>query len=227
MTPSAFDPAFEDLPSVLPVFPLTGALLLPGGRLPLNIFEPRYLAMTRDGLAGDRLIGMVQPRDGMVQPRDDGREQGSAELYGTGCAGRIVSFSETGDGRYLITLAGLIRFGIVRELALQNGYRRVVPDFGAYRGDFGNDGGQIDRSRLLDALKAYFTAASLDGDWETIEAAQDQQLVTSLAMTCPFAASEKQALLEAKSLAERSETMTAILELAALEPDPERAPARH
>jgi Lon protease-like protein len=227
MTPSAFDPAFEDLPSVLPVFPLTGALLLPGGRLPLNIFEPRYLAMIRDGLAGDRLIGMVQPRDGMVRSHEDRREPGSAALYHTGCAGRIVSFSETDDGRYLITLAGLIRFAMVRELALHNGYRRVVPDFGAYRGDLGDDRGQIDRARLLDALKAYFTASSLDGDWDTIEAAQDEQLVTSLAMACPFAASEKQALLEAKDLAERAETMTAILELAALESDPERAAARH
>jgi len=200
-------------------------LLLPGGRLPLNIFEPRYLAMTRDGLASDRLIGMVQPRD---DGADDGvREPGGAELYHTGCAGRIVSFSETDDGRYLITLAGLIRFGIARELALHHGYRRVAPDFGAYRGDLGDDRGQIDRSRLLGALKAYFTTSNLDGDWATIEAAQDQQLVTSLAMSCPFAASEKQALLEAKSLVERAETMTAILELAALEPDPERAAARH
>ena len=221
MTPSGFDPAFEDLPSVLPVFPLPGALLLPGGRLPLNIFEPRYLAMTRDSLAGDRLIGMVQPRD------DGGREPGSAALYHTGCAGRIVSFSETDDGRYLITLAGLIRFGIDRELTLHKGYRRVAPEFAAYRGDLGDDGGQIDRARLLDALRAYFTASSLNGDWDTIEAARDEQLVTSLAMACPFAASEKQALLEAKSLAERAETMTAILELAALEPDPERSAARH
>jgi hypothetical protein len=221
MTPTAFDPAYEDLPSVLPVFPLTGALLLPGGRLPLNIFEPRYLAMTRDGLAGDRLIGMVQPRD------DGVGEPGGAALYHTGCAGRIVSFSETDDGRYLITLAGLIRFGIARELALHNGYRRVAPEFAAYRGDLGDDGGQIDRTRLLDALRAYFTASSLNGDWDSIEAARDDQLVTSLAMACPFAASEKQALLEAKSLAERAETMTAILELAALEPDPERAAARH
>jgi Lon protease-like protein len=221
MTRLAFDPAFEDLPSVLPVFPLPGALLLPGGRLPLNIFEPRYLAMTRDVLAGDRLIGMVQPRDDGVD------EPGSAELYYTGCAGRIVSFSETDDGRYLITLAGLIRFHIAQELALHYGYRRVAPDFDAYRGDLGDDGGRIDRSRLLDALKAYFTASSLDGDWDSIEAAQDEQLVTSLAMACPFAASEKQALLEAKSLAERAETMTAILELAALEPDPERGAARH
>jgi hypothetical protein len=221
MTHSAFDPAFEDLPSVLPVFPLPGALLLPGGRLPLNIFEPRYLAMTRDVLAGDRLIGMVQPRDdGVCEP-------GGAELYHTGCAGRIVNFSETDDGRYLITLAGLIRFGIARELTLHNGYRRVAPDFDAFRGDLGDDRGQIDRTRLLDALKAYFTASSIDGDWDSIEAARDEQLVTSLAMACPFAASEKQALLEAKSLAERAETMTAILELAALAPDPERTASRH
>jgi Lon protease-like protein len=220
MTRSAFDPAFEDLPSVLPVFPLTGALLLPGGRLPLNIFEPRYLAMTRDSLAGDRLIGMVQPRG-------ERREQGSAEIYDTGCAGRIVAFSETDDVRYLITLAGLIRFRIARELALENGYRRVAPDFAPYRADLADDGAAIDRARLLDALKAYFKASSLDGDWDAIEAAEDQSLVTSLAMACPFAPSEKQALLEAEGLAERAETMTAILELGALQSDPDGATARH
>ncbi len=212
MTRSPFDPDFEDLPEVLPVFPLEGVLLLPGGRLPLNIFEPRYLAMVRDAIAGTRLIGMVQPSD-------DGPEQGSAAVYRTGCAGRIVAFEETSDGRNLITLNGLIRFDIESELPLLKGYRRVAAVYERFRADLEGDGGAIDRESLLSALGSYFDSAGIQSDWRTIEDAPDEQLVTSLAMACPFEPSEKQALLEARTLPERAETMTAILKMSAHGPE--------
>ena len=216
MTRSAFDPTFEDLARTLPVFPLVGALLLPGGRLPLNIFEPRYLNMVRDALAGEGLIGMVQPSD-------DSAELGSAPIYDTGCVGRLTAFSETDDGRYLITLTGLIRFEVVRELPLMNGYRRIVPDYDRFRGDLDGDEDVIDRPGLLAALKAYFHCNDIDGDWQAIEKAPDEDLVTSLAMLCPFEPNEKQALLEAMTLSERAETMTTILRMSCHEPDGDAA----
>ena len=183
MSRSPFDPDFEDLPGVLPVFPLEGVLLLPGGSLPLNIFEPRYLAMVRDALSGPRTIGMAQPSN-------DGVEQGSAPLYRTGCAGRIVAFEETGDGRYLISLNGLIRFDIENELPLLNGYRRAAACYAPFRADLAEDSGAIDRTSLLSALGSYFESTGIQSDWETIEEAPDEQLVTSLAMACPFDPSE-------------------------------------
>lgn len=209
MSRSPFDPRFEALPAVLPIFPLPGALLLPGGRLPLNIFEPRYLNMVRDALAGPRLIGMVQPSK-------DSDEPGGAEVFRTGCAGRIVAFQETEDGRYLITLAGLIRFDIASELPLEEGYRRVVPDFARFRDDLSEDTEDIDREGLLEALRAYFEKTGLDGDWAAVEKAAAETLVTSLAMACPFDPPEKQALLEAKTLAERAETLIAILRMSVM-----------
>ena len=206
MTRSAFDPAFDDLPEALPVFPLEGALLLPGGRLPLRIFEERYVNMVLDVLTGDRLIGMAQPCE-------EGEEQGSARIYRTGCAGRITAFNETDEGHLLITLSGLIRFTVERELPVLRGYRRVVPDFGRFRGDLDEDGGWIDRAGLLDALNGYFESNGIEGDWDAIEEAADEQLVTSLAMICPFEPPEKQALLEAVTLPERAATMTTILQM--------------
>jgi Lon protease-like protein len=208
MTRLPFDPVFEELPAVLPVFPLPGALLLPGGRLPLNIFEPRYLAMVRDALAGARLIGMIQPSE-------EAEDVGAAALYTTGCAGRIVAFSETEDGRYLITLAGLVRFEVARELEPQGGYRRVEPDFAPWRGDLDEDPGDIDRARLFEALHGYFEATGIEGDWSAMEETGDEALVASLAMACPFDPREKQALLEAPTLPERARTMTTILRMAA------------
>jgi Lon protease-like protein len=218
MTRSTFDPAFEALPQALPVFPLTGALLLPGGRLPLRIFETRYLSMVEDVLASDRLIGMVQPCE-------ESAEQGSARIYRTGCAGRITAFSETDEGHVLITLTGLIRFTVERELPLLRGYRRVVPGYERFRDDLDEDGSWIDRAGLLDALNGYFQSNGIEGDWEAIEETADEQLVTSLAMICPFEPPEKQALLEAPTLPERAETMTAILRMSAH--DQEGAAPRH
>ena len=211
MTRGAFRPDFDDLPRVVPIFPLPGVLLLPGGRLPLNIFEPRYLAMVRDALSGERTIGMIQPCA-------EAPDVGAARVYETGCAGRITAFSETDDGRYLITLTGVIRFDVERELPPIEGYRRVVADYGRFRGDLEEEASEIDRERFLETLGCYFEANGIEGDWKAIEEAGDAALVTSMAMICPFAAPEKQALLEAMSLPERARTMTAIMEMAVHEP---------
>ena len=199
---------FAALPPVIPIFPLPGVLLLPGGQLPLNIFETRYLAMVRDAMAGERMIGMVQPSEAAT-------DAGRARVYDTGCAGRITAFSESPDGRYSITLTGVIRFDIKGELPSIDGYRRVVVSYQRLSADPENDLGSFDRTQLLEALQDYFAAVGIDGDWEAIEATADQPLVTSLAMICPFSASEKQALLESPTLPERARTMTAIMQLAA------------
>ncbi len=203
-----FDPSFERLPKTIPIFPLSGALLLPHSRLPLNIFEPRYLNMTADALRGERIIGMVQPLD----PEAVGE---TVAVYPTGCAGRITQFSETDDGRYLITLAGLCRFRIVEELAMCNGYRRVVPDWRRFAADLAEEAdAAIDRRRLVDRLRIYFSARGIDADWQEIEETSDHRLVTTLAMICPFEPREKQALLDCRTVAERSETMIALMEMA-------------
>ncbi len=213
MARSPFDPRFETLPGVLPIFPLPACLLLPGGRLPLNIFEPRYLAMTDRALRGQRLIGMVQPRDAMTA-------EGRPEIYELGCAGRITTFSETEDGRYLITLDGLARFRAVEELELaEGGFRRVKADFSDFRRDLEEEDAEIDRSVLLATLRTFFDRQGIDGDWDAIEQTGNERLVTSLAMLCPFSASEKQALLEAADLSQRAASMIAMLQLAAYSAD--------
>ena len=209
------------LPSILPIVPLTGVLLLPRGRLPLNIFEPRYLAMTRDALAGERLIGMVQPSD----PQAAGD---NPPVYPTGCAGRITSFSETDDGRFLITLTGVSRFRIREELPLLEGYRRVVPDWRDFARDLaGDDEPGFDRERLLRGLRAYFQHHRIEADWDAITSVPGERLVTSIAMICPFEPSEKQALLEAPDLDERARLLTAIVEMAALNQPRDGPGARH
>ena len=209
------------LPSILPIFPLTGVLLLPRGRLPLNIFEPRYLAMTRDALASERLIGMVQPSD----PRVAGD---NPPVYRTGCAGRITSFSETDDGRFLITLTGISRFRIREELPLLEGYRRVVPEWRDFARDLtSDDEPSFDRDRLLRGLRAYFQHHRIEADWDAITSVGGERLVTSIAMICPFEPSEKQALLEAPDLDERARLLTAIVEMAALNQPRPGAGSRH
>jgi len=200
------------LPDVLPIFPLVGVLLLPRARLPLNIFEPRYLAMTRDALGGERLIGMIQPSDptigGMNPP-----------VYPVGCAGRITQFSETDDGRFLITLTGVSRFRIVEELPLLSGYRRVIPDWKGFEPDREiPDTPQFDRARLVRGLKGFFGQRQLSADWSAIEKAPAEQLIASIAMACPFAPSEKQALLEAADLEQRAALLTGLVEMAAIQP---------
>ncbi|GJL90672.1 LON peptidase substrate-binding domain-containing protein [Hyphococcus sp.] len=195
-------------PETLPLFPLSGALLLPGGQMPLNIFEPRYLAMVDAALSTDRLIGMIQPRD-------DARAE-KPDLYQVGCAGRITSFAETDDGRYLINLTGTRRFLIEEELACDAPYRLARPDWKTFGVDVKEDPSvaEIDRDQLLDALRDYLDTENLEIEWEKAAAASLQALVISLAMGCPFQPNEKQALLEAKSLAEQAACLTALMALA-------------
>lgn len=203
----------QELPQVVPVFPLPGALLLPFGELPLNIFEPRYLAMCDDALAGARLIGMIQPLD------PDSSDPAPA-LCRVGCAGRITSFRETLDNRYLIALTGLCRFAAAEELAPRSGYRRLRADWSAYRADFRTpDAECAPRGRLLPALRDYCRARGLKADWKAIEGASGAQLVTALSMLCPFGPREKQALLESPDLAGRAELMISLMTMAALERD--------
>ena len=207
------------LPQILPIFPLTGVLLLPRGRLPLNIFEPRYLAMTRDALGGERLIGMVQPNE----PQQDNRGGGSLNppVYPVGCAGRVTAFAETDDGRYLVTLTGVSRFRIRDELPLLSGYRRVVPDWQAFAQDLDVPPATgFDRERFIRGLKEFFTQRQISADWEAIDKAAGEHLITSIAMLCPFAPSEKQALLEAPDLDERARLLIALVEMAAIQPTP-------
>ena len=180
MVASPFKKA-EDLPQIIPVFPLDGALLLPHAALPLNIFEPRYIDMVDDAMAGERIIGMVQTRAGGDPERP--------VLQPVGCAGKITAFSETSDGRYLITLTGLSRFAMRHELSAQTPYRQAQVDFIAYQADLlpvtDEDEG-FDRLRLLHALKGYLERRALDVDWETAKAAPAEALVNSLAMALPF-----------------------------------------
>lgn len=290
-----FDPPLEKLPATLPIFPLPGVLLLPGGTLPLNVFEPRYLAMIEEAMRHSRMIGMVQPvldaaeesdlegelealddldelddetlpgemapedtatadtaladsapdeavrgealgdmpgemsqdaplpgEHGAVQDESEGGETapdldvGNAPIYRVGCAGRIVQFAETDDGRYLITLRGLVRFRIVEELPLIDGYRQVRPDYTRYAQDLERANPYFDRQRLMEALQYYFDQQEIEADWEAIRDASNERLVTSLAMVCPFSTAEKQALLEAPNPSDRAETMTTILEMAVL-----------
>jgi Lon protease-like protein len=210
-----FGPRFADLPRSMAVFPLTGALLVPGGRLPLNIFEPRYLAMVRHALAQpDRLIGMVQPRQrGVERKLDPGNKP---EVERVGCAGRIIAFEETDDGRYQITLSGLIRFRIRSELpTTPGGFRSVEPDFAPFAGDLTDiDFSLAGRPRFIATLKGYFETRNASVDWKAIDAMTDRQLVISLAMLCPFSPDEKQALLECRDLPELGEMLLALFELA-------------
>lgn len=208
MTIRPFHPRLDDLPRVLPIFPLSGALLLPDGKLPLNIFEPRYLALVQDSLAWGRIIGMVQP----VKATEDG----SAEpVFDTGCAGRISSFSETEDGRLLITLTGICRFRIVEELESARGYRRVIANWEIFRQDLEPAlEVAIDRPRLMAALKKFVKLHNLDINWKAIESASDLALTVSLAMACPFEPPEKQALLESVDAAQRAATLITLMEMA-------------
>ena len=207
-----------DLPQVIPVFPLPGAILLPRGQLPLNIFEPRYLNMIDDAMAGDRIVGMIQP-------------QGSQSLPGlspVGCAGRITSFAETSDGRYLITLTGCARFRLASELPTQTPYRQVRADFTAFEADLAAppvDDVGLDRETLLDALRAYLETRGLDIDWDTAETAPPEALINSLSMALPFEPPEKQALLEAVSLTDRSTVLTALMTIDAAEAGEGDAPS--
>lgn len=199
----------QDLPEAIPVFPLTGVLLLPGAQLPLNIFEPRYLSMFDDALAGNRLIGMVQPFFG------EGREEPGhiQALCKVGCVGRITSFAEMEDGRYLTSLTGICRFRLFDEQHVSKGYRSFR--IGPFATDLAapDDEAQVDRDALLAAFRAYLDANKLEADWESVERASNATLVNSMAMMSPYGPAEKQALLEAPDLKTRAETLIAITEI--------------
>lgn len=199
----------EDLPQTVPIFPLSAALLLPGGRMPLNIFEPRYLELVDDAIGGSRLIGMIQPSlDEAVRP------DGEPELCAVGCLGRIISLAESGDGRYLIALQGVCRYRVAEEVAVRTPYRqcRIMP----FVADLDEDGGgnDVDRPALLRAFRSYLEANDLDADWEGVSRADNGTLVNALSMMAPYGPAEKQALLEAADLRTRAETLIAITEMA-------------
>ncbi|UPY36639.1 LON peptidase substrate-binding domain-containing protein [Sediminicoccus sp. KRV36] len=205
-----FQPGPEQLPAEIAIFPLAGALLLPGGKLPLNIFEPRYMAMTLDSLAHGRMFGMIQGDP--TQPRG---ERGSS-IFQVGCLGRLSSFAETEDGRLLITLTGVTRFRVVEELPLRRGYRRVIADYTPFADDFEPPSPeQVRRAAILEALRPYFAAKGIDANWEAIEEMAAPSLVTTLAMVCPFGVPEKQALLEAPTLKDRADSLIALLRMEA------------
>ena len=198
-----------ECPDVLPVFPLPGALLLPRGQMPLNIFEPRYLAMIDDALKGHRMIGMVQPN------ADEDGPASAPRLYPVGCAGRLTQLAETGDGRYLITLVGVSRFRIARELAATTPYRQCHVDFEPFSADFTARAGEdeVDRAGVLRALRNFVEAADVKVDWKGIDEAPNEALVNALCMMSPFGPREKQALLEAPDLKSRAEVLIAITEI--------------
>ncbi len=211
MSSDPFAPTFDDLPDVLPIFPLPGTILLPRCRLPLNVFEPRYLAMTEAALKAGRIIGMIQPIDA-------GTDDPTPEIHLTGCAGRISSFSETDDGRILLILTGLCRFNVEEELQVDTPFRQVRADWNPYRGDLEDlGGGDIDRDYLFEILRAYFDVRGLDTDWDTLETSDDTLLVNSLVMSCPFDAGEKQVLLEATRVEDRNRLMISLMEMATLD----------
>lgn len=199
----------SDLPETVPVFPLPGALLLPRSRLPLHIFEPRYLAMIEDAMkTPNRLIGMIQPRNN--------RSEGDAQLHAIGCAGRLTAFSETEDGRYMITLSGISRFRVSEEIDGFTPYRRCNVSWKGFDRDLGpseNDPG-LKRDQFFPALRTFFEAEELRTDWDSLEDAEDELLINSLSMLCPFEPEDKQALLEAPSLETRRETLVTLIQFA-------------
>jgi hypothetical protein len=198
-----------ELPATLPLFPLPGALLLPRGQMPLNIFEPRYLAMIDAALASGRLIGMIQP-DPALSP-----EIGLPHLYRVGCAGRITQFAETGDGRYLVQLTGIARFRIVEELGAMTLFRQAQVDFAPFEADLAPRLGEehVDRPALVAALRAFSKANRVEIDWDNVNEAPNEALVNALSMMAPFGVQEKQALLEAEDLKSRADMLVALTEI--------------
>ena len=188
----------DDLPAIIPIFPLPGILLLPGGQLPLHIFEPRYVAMTEDALAGNRLIGMIQP------------DAEGIALQAIGCVGHITQSRETGDGRYIILLEGIARFRVRHELPPIRGYRKIEADWI----EEPTTPVVLDRGRLMPALKRYLSSCCPDSDWQAIAASRDEKLATCLAMICPLSPTEQQALLEADCGQQRADMLTNLIEIA-------------
>ena len=223
MAGGIFDPEFDQLPMRIPIFPLPSALLLPGGQLPLNIFEPRYLAMVTHALATPtRLIGMVQPLDhyaGGDSANDDGANNDGvnndgAGLFETGCAGRLSFFQESEDGRFVIALTGVCRFHRLRQELDPNGFLVADVDWQPFANDLRIDVSALDRDPLIKVMKRYFDMKGFETDWTQIENSDNHQLLATLSMICPFEVAEKQALLEADSMAKRANLLIAMMEMA-------------
>ena len=221
MAGGIFDPEFDQLPMRIPIFPLPSALLLPGGQLPLNIFEPRYLAMVTHALATPtRLIGMVQPLDHHAggdiandnRANDDGAD--AAGLFETGCAGRLSFFQESDDGRFVIALNGVCRFHRLRQELDPNGFLVADVDWQPFANDLRVDVSALDRDPLIKVMKRYFDMKGFETDWTQIENSDNHQLLATLSMICPFEVAEKQALLEADSMAKRADLLIAMMEMA-------------
>ena len=206
---AAFHPGYDELPADIPVFPLPGALLLPRAQMPLNIFEPRYLAMVDEALRTNRIVGMVQP------DLERGGTPLVPKLYPVGCAGRITGFAETGDGRYLITLTGIARFRVAEEVPTTAPYRLCRVAFEPYRGDFEAGAGEaaVDREGVLKALRDFAQATGLKIDWKSIDEAGNETLVNALCMMSPFGVGEKQAMLEAPDLKARADVLVAATQI--------------
>lgn len=203
----------DDLPDMVPVFPLRGAILLPRAVLTLNVFEPRYLALVDHALANDRLIGVVQPApDTGMEESPEGK---AFSLRAVGCAGRITAFNETEDEQLVISLSGVARFKVGTEVSSDTPFRLFEVDFSPFAEDFVSGHGEraVDRARLLDTLRAYLEANDLHADWDRINSATNERLVNTLAVLSPYGPEEKQALLEAKGLRERAEALVALAEM--------------
>ena len=209
------------LPEVIPVFPLTGVLLLPRAMLPLHIFEPRYRAMIRDALEDEGIVGMVQPRA-------EGADPTNPPIYEVGCAGKIQSSEKLDDGRYMIALQGIARFRIDREFEVHpDGYRTVHADFEGFGDDLdARRSGPVDRDGLLEALRGFLERRGLSADWDAVARADDEMLVNALSMGCPFATNEKQGLLECRDTGERARMLEALFAMSGFEAANDDDPAR-
>ncbi|MBK1701684.1 LON peptidase substrate-binding domain-containing protein [Thiococcus pfennigii] len=208
MTRNPFFPHFNDLPTQLPIFPLAGAVVMPGVQLPLNIFEPRYLNMVNDALAGDRLIGMIQPRSETI-------EDEVPQIHRVGCAGRITSYSETSDGRIVLVLTGVCRFQVRRELETRRGYRRVEPDWERFTIDYqGSEGGMVDQEGFLTSLRAYCNLRHVEIPWDDAKKMPAGELVDLLCSHLPLEPEDKQALIETLDVKDRAELMRGLMDMA-------------
>jgi uncharacterized protein len=197
-----------DLPNTIPLFPLSGALLLPRTDLPLSIFEPRYLAMIEDAMAGDRVIGIIQPREG--------DETDQPQLEKIGCAGRITSYSETDDGRLVVTITGICRFEVSKELGTKTLYRKAAVNYKSFAIDFVNETGarDVNRDQLITAFRQYLEANNMSADWNEVQSISTEVLVNTLSLLAPYPPREKQALLEAHDLKSRADVLVALTEIA-------------
>jgi Lon protease-like protein len=214
----------KDIPTTFPIFPLMGAVLFPQTRLPLNIFEPRYLNLIDAVLAGSRYVGMLQPR---VKKQEMDTNDG--EIYDVGCLGRLTAFAETEDGRYVVTLTGITRFRITSELAVKDGYRSVLANLKEFDLDpnLASADSQFDRAEFMETLKVYLAALGAEENQETFEHTDDQELVTTVAMSAPFTPEEKQAVLECSGLRDQASMVRAIMEMATYGGGPDNTRLKH